>query len=144
MTTIIKRDTQVYCTYKNMFVNKWKLVEIKADNCMRKYKLSHYSDRTEKYHTVDLDTPVMKARLRYMRDYLPDILMEQLNDGTLYLKLLRLNDKVEKAVDRQVMLWQDTNTEYLAASGDFFRQFAISERMRIEAERMMYDAMVYV
>ncbi len=144
MTTLIKSDTMVYCTRKNKFENKWKLVELKADNGTRKYKLTHFSDITQKYHTVELDTPVIRARLRFMRDYREEQLMEQLNDGTLYLKLLRLDRDVEYAIGRQVMMWKDTDTEYLAASGDFFKQFAISQRMRMEAEHMLYDAMIYV
>ena len=143
-TTAIRSNTKVYCDRKTEFVPKYILVEIKADNGTRRYKLTHYSDRTEKFRTIDLDTPVIRARLRFMRDYREQQLMEQLDNGTLYLNLLRLNRDVEYAVDRQVMQWQDVNTEYLAANGDFLKQFALSQNFRMTAEHELYDAMVYV
>lgn len=144
-TTAIRSNTKVYCDRKKEFVPKYILVELKeADNGTRRYKLTHYSGNTEKFRTIDLDTPVIRARLRFMRDYREEQLMEQLDDGTLYLNLLRLDRDVEYAIDRQVMQWQDSDTEYLAASGDFLKQFALSQNFRMTAEHEIYDTMVYV
>lgn len=143
-TTAIRSSTKVYCTYKKKFEHKWVLVEITGNNGIRKYKLTHFSDRTQKYRTIDLNTKVMKARLRFMRDNRADELMKQIDDGTLYLKLLRLDRDVEYAVDKQVMKWQETDTEYIAAENDFLKQFAISQNLRAIAEQQIYNAMVYV
>ena len=144
MTTPIRSNTKVYCNRKKEFVPKWILVELKSDNGSRRYKLTHYSDNTEKFRTIDLDTPVIRARLRFMRDNREEQLMEQLDDGTLYLRLLRLDRDVEYAIDKQIMNWQDTDTEYLAASGNFLKQFSLSQNYRTTAEHEIYDAMVYV
>lgn len=143
-TTAIRSNTKVYCDRKKEFVPKYILVELKSDNGSRRYKLTHYSGNTEKFRTIDLDTPVIRSRLRFMRDYREEQLMEQLNNGTLYLELLRLDRDVENAIDKQVMNWQDSDTEYLAASNDFLKQFALSQNFRMTAEHQMYDAMVYV
>lgn len=143
-TTAIRSNTKVYCNRKKEFVPKYILVELKADNGTRRYKLTHYSDNTEKFRTIDLDTPVIRARLRFMRDHREQQLMEQLDDGTLYLKLLRLDRDVEYAIDRHVMEWQDTDKEFLSAKNDFLKQFALSQNYRMTAEHELYEAMVYV
>lgn len=143
-TTLIKSDTKVYCTYKKQHLDKYILVEIKNENGFRTYKLTYYNDRKEQFRTINLDSDVMKARLRYLRDEQPEKLMELLNKGLLYLHLLRIDNKVDKAVNRQVQLWQETDKEYIAASGDFFKQFGILQRMRMDAEHLLYPAMVYV
>lgn len=140
-TKAISSETMVFRVHK--YVPKWTLWEETADNGMRTYFLE-YQKEGGVARTVDLDTPVIRAKLRYMRDYQPEKLMELLNNGKLYLFLHRLDGKVEAAVDRQVQLWQDTDTEYLSASGDFFKQFAVLQRLRMEAEHMLYDTMVYV
>lgn len=118
--------------------------ETKHDNGMRTYSLEYQNEKKGTARTVELNLPVMRARLRYLRDYQPEVLMDLLNSGKLYLHLLRLFSKVESAVERQVQMWQETDKEYLAAEGDFFKQYAILQRMRMEAEHQLYDAMVYV
>lgn len=143
-TTLIRSDTKVYCNYKKQYLNKWILVEIKNSNGFRRYKLDYFNERKETFRTVDLDLPVMRARLRYLRDNQPEVLMDLLNSGKLYLHLLRLFYKVEAAIDRQVQMWQETDKDYLAAKGDFLKQYAILQRLRMEAEHQIYDAMVYV
>ena len=140
-TKAISSETMVFRVHK--YVPKWTLWEKTADNGMRTYSLE-YQKEGRVARMVDLNTPVMRAKLRYMRDYQPEQLMELLNNGKLYLFLRRLDGKVEAAVDRQVQLWQDTDEDYLAAEGDFFKQFAILQRLRMEAEHMLYDTMVYV
>ncbi len=143
-TTAIRSNTKVYCERKKEFVPKWILVELKADNGTRRYKLTHYSDNTEKFRTIDLDTPVIRARLRFMRDHREEQLMEQLDNGTLYLNLLRLDRDVEYAVDKQVMKQQEIDTEYQSASEDFLKQFALSQNFRMTAEHELYETMVYI
>ena len=140
-TKAISSETMVFRVHK--YVPKWTLWEKTADNGMRTYSLE-YQKEGRVARMVDLNTPVIRAKLRYMRDYQPEQLMELLNNGKLYLFLRRLDGKVEAAVDRQVQLWQDTDEDYLAAEGDFFKQFAILQRLRMEAEHMLYDTMVYV
>ena len=67
-----------------------------------------------------------------------------IQNGTLYLRLLRLDRDVEYAIDKQIMNWQNTDTEYRAVSGDFLKQFSLSQNYRTTAEHEIYDAMVYV
>lgn len=138
---VLDSDTMIFRVHK--YVPKWTLWEETEDNGTRKYFLEYQKEHGAA-RTVDLKTPVMTAKLRYMRDYQPELLQELLNSGKLYLYLLRLNGKVEKAIDRQMQLWQETDKEYLAAADDFLKQFAILQRFRMEAEHMLFETMVYV
>ncbi len=141
-STAINSETMVYRVWR--YVPKWTLWETKEDNGIRYYSLEYQNVEKGTARTVQFFSEIINARLRYMRDYQPELLMEQLNKGTLYLNLLRLERKVNNSIDKQVMKWQETDKEYLAARGDFLQQYAISQRMRMDAEHLLYDAMVYV
>ena len=86
-TKAISSETMVFRVHK--YVPKWTLWEKTADNGMRTYSLE-YQKEGRVARMVDLNTPVMRAKLRYMRDYQPEQLMELLNNGKLYLFLRRL------------------------------------------------------
>lgn len=141
-STAINSETMIYRVWR--YVPKWTLWETKSDNGMRYYSLEYQDEKKGTARSVQFISKAITARLRYMRDYRPELLMEQLNNGTLYINLLRLDRKVTNAIDKQVMKWQETDKEYLAAEGDFLEQYCISQRMRMEAENLIYDAMVYV
>lgn len=49
--------------------------ETKRDNGIRTYSLEYQNEKKGTARTVELNLPVMRARLRYLRDYQPEVLI---------------------------------------------------------------------
>ena len=120
----------VYDTEPERYVPKWRLEEYPGTS--RDFKLLYYSPKRKQYRELDFEGNYAAKRLGFLMDERPEQLEQMLNDGTLYLHLMRIQQKAVKVVWDQIILWEQTDSEFLltTANGDFLKKAGLLENFK--------------
>ena len=88
----------------------------------------------------------IKYHLHYSAEYRPARLKKLVNDGTILSYLTDLDRSVAEAIERQVGMMLENDTEYLrvVAVGDLAKARGLENMDRLIAREPVYAAMVYV
>ncbi|MBR5513949.1 MAG: hypothetical protein IKV85_08210 [Ruminococcus sp.] len=88
----------------------------------------------------------IKYHLHYSAEYRPARLKKLVNDGTILSYLTNLDHSVTEAIERQVGIMLENDTEYLRAVevGDLVKAKGLENMDRLCAREPIYAAMVYV
>ena len=134
----------VYDTETERYVPKWRLEEYPGTS--RDFKLLYYSPKRKQYRELDFEGNYAAKRLGFLMDERPEQLEQMLNDGTLYLHLMRIQQKAVKVVWDQIILWEQTDSEFMltTANGDFLKKAGLLENFKARAEELMYPVVIYV
>ena len=117
--------TMVYDTETERYVPKWRLEEYPGIN--RDFKLLYYSPKRKQYRELDFEGNYAAKRLGFLMDERPEQLEQMLNDGTLYLHLMRIQQKAVKVVWDQIILWEQTDArmDEVRAGWDLFTKYPV-------------------
>ena len=108
---------------------------------------------TVTHNTADTEPSVIvfssdhiKYYLHYSAEYRPARLKKLVNDGTILSYLTDLDRSVAEAIERQVGIMLQNDTEYLraVAVGDLSKARGLENMDRLIAREPVYAAMVYV
>ena len=88
----------------------------------------------------------IKYHLHYSAEYRPARLKKLVNDGTILIYLIDLDRSIAEAIERQVGMMLENDTEYLRAmaGGDLAKARGLENMDRLIAREPIYEAMVYV
>lgn len=88
----------------------------------------------------------IKYHLYYSAEYRPARLKKLVNDGTILSYLTDLDRSVAEAIERQVGIMLENDTEYLRAVevGDLVKAKGLENMDRLCAREPIYAAIVYV
>lgn len=88
----------------------------------------------------------IKYHLHYSAEYRPARLKKLVNDGTILSYLIDLDRSIAEAIERQVGMMLENDTEYLraVAVGDLAKARGLENMDRQIARDPVYAAMVYV
>ena len=88
----------------------------------------------------------IKYHLHYSAEYRPAMLKKLVNDDTILSYLTELDRSVAEAIERQVGMMLENDTEYLkaVAVGDLSKARGLENIDRLIAKEPVYAAMVYV
>ena len=88
----------------------------------------------------------IKYHLHYSAEYRPARLINLVNDGTILNYLTNLDRSITEAIERQVGMMLENDTEYLraVAVGDLAKARGLENMDRLIAKDSVYAAMVYV
>ena len=88
----------------------------------------------------------IKYHLHYSAEYRPARLKKLVNDGTILCYLIDLDRSIAEAIERQVGMMLENDTEYLraVAVGDLAKARGLENMDRLIARDPVYAAMVYV
>lgn len=88
----------------------------------------------------------IKYHLHYSAEYRPPRLKKLVNDGTILSYLIDLDRSIAVAIERQVGMMLEDDTEYLraVAVGDLCKAQGLENMFRLYTREAVYAAMVYV
>ena len=88
----------------------------------------------------------IKYHLHYSAEFRPARLKKLVNDGTILSYLTNLDHSVTEAIERQVGMMLENDTEYLRAVevGDLVKAKGLENMDRLCSREPIYAAMVYV
>lgn len=88
----------------------------------------------------------IKYHLHYSAEYRPARLKKLVNDGTILSYLIDLDRSIAEAIERQVGMMLENDTEYLRAVAvdDLAKARGLENMDRLIARDPVYAAMVYV
>lgn len=134
-----------YNIHTESYVPKWRL-EVKGDGRDREYSLYYYSEKKMSYRIVNIRDKYASAHLRYLQDNHPERIRKYLDNGKLYVYLMRLARSAYDVVYDQVDKWTKTDREYLIAheSGDIRMEAGLLNNFIHRAEELMFPAVIYV
>lgn len=91
-------------------------------------------------------TDHIRYYLHHIEEKRPDLLQEIVDKGEIYKHLDELDTKVTDAVNRQTELLMQSSRDYQAAvmSGRIDQSGAIGNLLRMQAQRAVYDTMIYL
>ena len=91
-------------------------------------------------------TDHIKYYLHHIEEMRPELLQEIVNKGEIYKHLDELDTKVTDAVNRQTDLLMQSSRDYQVAveSGDLNAVGSIGNLLRMQAQRAVYDTMIYL
>jgi len=102
-------------------------------------------------HTGDTERFVfhsdhIRYYLHHIQEKRPELLQEIVDKGEIYRHLDELDTKVTDAVNRQTDLLMQNNREYQIANemGDIRKVGAIGNLLRMDAQRIVFEAMIYL
>ena len=101
------------------------------------------TNETERYV---FHTDHIRYYLHHIEEMRPKLLQEIVDKGEIYKHLDELDTKVTDAVNRQTELLMQSSRDYQAAvmSGQIDKSGAIGNLLRIQAQRAVYDTMIYL
>lgn len=91
-------------------------------------------------------TDHIKYYLHHIEEMRPELLQEIVDKGEIYKHLDELDIKVADAVNRQRELLMQSSREYQIANeiGDLYTVGAIGNMLRMQAQKAVYDTMIYL
>ncbi len=95
---------------------------------------------------TEFNSDHIKYHLHYSAEYHPARLKKLVNDGMILSYLTDLDRSVAEAIERQVGMMLENDTEYLraVAVGDLAKARGLENMDRLIAREPVYAAMVYV
>lgn len=107
----------------------------------------HFNQRRYKYTLLRFADMIVRADVTIkMLKKRSDLLQEIVDKGEIYKHLDELDTKVTDAVNRQTELLTQSSRDYQAAvmSGRIDQSSAIGNLLRMQAQRAVYDTMIYL
>ena len=106
----------------------------------------HRNPKTGETERYVFHTDQIRYYLRHIEDKRPELLQEIVNKGEIYKHLDELDTKVTDAVNRQTDLLMQSSRDYKIAveSGDLNAVGSIGNLLRMQAQRAVYDTMIYL
>ncbi|MEE0859378.1 MAG: hypothetical protein U0M12_07935 [Acutalibacteraceae bacterium] len=126
-------------------IPKYALREIKNEPAVKVFCYYQYDERIKEYGIRNIDglEGMYTNFLYYHRN---ERLQKLLNEGKLYLHILRTVARVNKAVNEQVKLWEQNDKELQLAlrNGDTDTYYGLLNNLRARAEEVIFPQMLYV
>ena len=106
----------------------------------------HRNSKTGETERYVFHTDQIRYYLHHIEDKRPDLLQEIVNKGEIYKHLDELDTKVTDAVNRQTDLLMQSSRDYKIAveSGNLNAVGSIGNLLRMQAQRAVYDTMIYL
>ena len=126
-------------------IPKYALMELKNEPALKEFYYYNYDERIKEYGIRNIDglEGMYTNFLYYHRN---ERLQKLLNEGKLYLHILRTVARVNKAVNEQVKLWEQNDKELQLAlrNGDTDTYYGLLNNLRARAEEVIFPQMLYV
>ena len=108
--------------------------------------IRHLNPRTGERSRYVFHTDQIRYYLHHIEDKRPDLLQEIVNKGEIYKHLDELDTKVTDAVNRQHAYCKATARccQCALESGDLNAVGSIGNLLRMQAQRVVYDTMIYL
>lgn len=108
--------------------------------------VTHINPKTGKTERYVFHTDHIRYYLHHIEDMRPDLLQAIVDKGEIYKHLDELDIKVTDAVNRQTELLMQSSRDYQVAveSGDLNAVGSIGNLLRMQAQRVVYDTMIYL
>ena len=108
--------------------------------------VTHINANTGKTERYVFHTDHIRYYLHHIEEVRPELLPEIVDKGEIYKHLDELDTKVTDAVNRQTELLMQSSHDYQAAvmSGRIDQSGAIGNLLRMQAQRAVYDTMIYL
>ncbi len=108
--------------------------------------VTHINPKTGEPEHYVFHTDHIKYYLHHIEEKRPTLLQEIVDRGEVYKHLDELDTKVTDAVNRQTELLMQSSREYQIANemGDLNKVGAIGNMLRMQAQRAVNDAMIYL
>ena len=106
----------------------------------------HINPKTNQTERYVFHTDHIRYYLHHIEDMRPDLLQEIVDKGEIYKHLDEIDTKVTDAVNRQTELLMQSSRDYQVAvmSGRIDQSGAIGNLLRMQAQRAVYDTMIYL
>ena len=106
----------------------------------------HINPKTNQTERYVFHTDHIRYYLHHIEEMRPELLQEIVDKGEIYKHLDELDTKVTDAVNRQTELLMQSSRDYQAAvmSGWIDQSGAIGNMLRMQAQRAVYDTMIYL
>lgn len=106
----------------------------------------HRSPKTGETERYVFHTDHIRYYLHHIEEKRPDLLQEIVDKGEIYKHLDELDTKVTDAVNRQTDLLMQSSRDYQIAveSGNLNAVGSIGNLLRMQAQRAVYDTMIYL
>ena len=106
----------------------------------------HRNPKTGENERYVFHTDHIRYYLHHIEDMRPDLLQEIVDKGEIYKHLDELDTKVTDAVNRQTDLLMQSSRDYQVAVefGDLNAVGSIGNLLRMQAQRAVYDTMIYL
>ncbi len=106
----------------------------------------HLNPKTGETERYVFHTDHIKYYLHHIEEMRPELLQEIVDKGESYKHLDELDTKVTDAVNRQTDLLMQSSRDYQVAveSGDLNAVGSIGNLLRMQAQRAVYDIMIYL
>ena len=106
----------------------------------------HHNPKTGETERYVFHTDQIRYYLHHIEDKRPDLLQEIVNKGEIYKHLDELDTKVTDAVNRQTDLLMESSRDYRAAvmTGQIDKAGAIGNMLRMQAQRAVFETMIYL
>ena len=106
----------------------------------------HRNPKTGETERYVFHTDHIKYYLHHVEEMRPELLQEIVDKGEIYKHLDELDTKVTDAVNCQTDLLMQSSRDYQVAveSGDLNAVGSIGNLLRMQAQRAVYDTMIYL
>lgn len=106
----------------------------------------HINPKTNETERYVFHTDHIRYYLHHIEEMRPELLQEIVDKGEIYNHLDELDTKVTDAVNRQTELLMQSSRDYQVAvmSGRIDQSGAIGNILRMQAQRAVYDTMIYL
>ena len=108
--------------------------------------VTHINPKTGETERYVFHTDQIRYYLHQIEEHRPELLQEIVDKDEIYKHLDELDTKVTDAVNRQTELLMQSSRDYQAAvmSGRLDQSGAIGNLLRMQAQRVVYDTMIYL
>lgn len=108
--------------------------------------VTHINPKSGETEHYVFHTDHIKYYLHHIEEMRPELLQEIVDKGEIYKHLDELDIKITDAVNRQTELLMQVNREYQIANeiGDLYTVGAIGNMLRMQAQKAVYDTMIYL
>lgn len=108
--------------------------------------VKHINPKTAEVERYVFHSDHIKYYLHHIEEKYPEHLQKLVDEGDIYRQLDELDIKVTDAVNRQTELLMQSSREYQIANeiGDLNKVGSIGNMLRMQAQRAVFDAMIYV
>lgn len=108
--------------------------------------VTHINPKSGETEHYVFHTDQIRYHLHHVEENFPERLQKLVDKGEIYKYLDELDIKVTDAVNRQTELLMQVNREYQIANeiGDLYTVGAIGNMLRMQAQKAVYDTMIYL
>lgn len=142
LTTLQESGSDLMIFQSKQKVNGAPIWEVDTDT----QTVRHRNPKTGETERYVFHTDHIRYYLHHIEEKRPDLLQEIVDKGEIYKHLDELDTKVTDAVNRQTALLIESSEDYKVANemGNLNRVGAICNMLRMQAQRVVYDTMIYL